>query len=321
MIKTTVVIPNYNGGEYLKKCIESLLASTVDVNIILVDNASTDGSLQMVKSTFSSVHIVELKNNTGFCYACNTGIKLSTTPYVFLFNNDAYVRPDTIEKLEKNLDTDDKVFSVQAKMLQMFNEDLVDSAGDEYCALGWAYSLGKDKSTDNYKGLKRVFSACGGASLYRKSYLDIVGLLDENHFAYLEDVDLGYRANIYGYKNLVNMDALVYHAGSKTSGSRHNDFKVSLSSKNSIYIVYKNMPLLQFLINLPLLIIGFIIKAAFFIKKGLGKTYITGLFKGVMLCLSKEGRKNKVRFKMSRLSTYIALEVVLLVNCIKRFIG
>lgn len=321
MIKTTAVIPNYNGIEYLENCINSLLASNVDIKIIVVDNGSTDGAVELVKSKFPMVDLVELKNNTGFCHAVNVGISLSTTPYVFLINNDAFVDKNTIKMLEDTIESDEKLFSVQAKMLQHYNRELVDSAGDLYCALGWAFSVGKDQHKDKYTGIKQIFSACGGASLYRKEILDKIGLFDENHFAYLEDVDIGYRAIINGYKNVVNQDALVYHAGSGTTGSRHNEFKVRLSSKNSIYLIYKNMPLIQLIVNLPILFIGYMIKTVFFIKKGLGLTYIKGVLEGIGFCFTKEARNNKIRYKSKRLSTYIAIEVILLINCIKRFLG
>ena len=318
MVKTTVVIPNYNGIKCIKGCLDSLMASSVQVKIVVVDNASTDGSLELVKDNYPEVKIIALDTNTGFCHAVNVGIKASDTPYVFLLNNDASVYPSTIELLEHDLDNYPKCFSVQAKMLSMSDPTVVDTVGDEFCALGWAYAWGKDRPSKKYSGLRAIFSACGGASLYRREVFDEIGLFDENHFAYLEDVDIGYRANIFGYKNIADMSAKVLHAGSASSGSRHNEFKVRLSAQNSIYLMFKNMPLLQLMINYPFALAGIVIKGAFFIKKGLGKAYFNGIVSGLRLSFSKKGMAKKIPFKKERLSTYIAMEVILLINTVRR---
>jgi len=318
MVKTTVVIPNYNGIKYIKGCLDSLMASTVKVDIVVVDNASTDGSKELIRDDYPGVKVIPLKSNTGFCHAVNVGIKASSTEYVFLFNNDASVYPNTIEILENDLDKYPGCFSVQAKMLSMADPTVVDSAGDEFCALGWAYAWGKDRPAKKFKGIRPVFSACGGASLYRKCVFEEIGYFDENHFAYLEDVDIGYRANIFGYKNIADMDAKVLHAGSASSGSRHNEFKVRLSAKNSVYMMFKNMPLLQLIINYPFALLGIAIKGAFFIKKGFGAAYFGGIWDGLKLSYSKKGMEKKIPYKKGKASTYIAMEVILLINVLRR---
>lgn len=318
MARTTVVIPNYNGINFIENCLKSVLSSTVDVKVVVVDNGSTDGSKELVKSSFGEVEIVEMNKNTGFCHACNEGIAVSDTEFVMLLNNDTKIMPDTVERLEKDMDINKNALAYQAKMVSMNNPDITDSAGDYYCALGWAFAMGKDKPASDYKGRKRIFSACGGAALYRRRILDEIGLLDENHFAYLEDVDLGYRGNINGYGSYVDNDAVVLHAGSAFSGSRYNEFKVSLSSKNSIYLIYKNMPVLQIILFLPFLAIGYLIKVAFFIKKGLGLKYLKGLGAGFKLSSSGEGRERKVKFRMKNLPNYVAIHVLLIINIFKR---
>ena len=120
-----------------------------------------------------------------------------------------------------------------------------------------------------------MFSACGGAAIYRRALFEQIGYFDELHFAYLEDVDIGYRARIMGYKNKYTPKAVVYHAGSSTTGGRYNTFKVRIAARNSWYVVFKNMPLLQLIINLPFILIGFMIKAMFFILKGYGREYLS----------------------------------------------
>lgn len=322
-MKTTIIIPNYNGIEYLENCLFSLQkCEPNDFHIIVVDNGSADGSVELLKEKFPTVEAVFLSENTGFAPAVNRGLERTKTPYALLLNNDITVEPDFVERMEKAMDEHEKCFSVSAKMLMMQKPELLDGAGDLYCALGWAFALGKGKrAAEHYTKPAKIFSSCGGAVIYRMDILHKIGFFDENHFAYLEDVDLGWRARIHGYENRYEPSAIVYHAGSAFSGSRYNEFKINLSSRNSIYLILKNMPLLQILLNLPFLILGFLIKIAFFIKKGYGKTYCKGLLNGFRLYFSKEGRAHKVLFKPCNLKNYVIIELELLWNMIHRVIG
>ena len=127
---------------------------------------------------------------------------------------------------------------------------------------------------------RTVFSACAGASIYRKSILDEIGYFDEMHFAYLEDMDLSFRARLRGYIIGFEPKAKVYHLGSATSGSKYNSFKVRLAARNNIYLIYKNMTNFQIAFNFFPLFVGTMIKMGFFLKKGFIKDYITGLFEG-----------------------------------------
>ena len=138
------------------------------------------------------------------------------------------------------------------------------------------------------------------------------------HFAYLEDLDIGYRAKIHGYRNYFAPDAVVHHAGSASSGSRHNAFKVDLSSKNSVYVIYKNMPLLQQVINLPFFMAGYFVKWLFFLRKGLGRNYVKGVFTGIKRNFDKEARKHKVKFKWAYLFNYFRIQWELWKNVILR---
>ena len=318
--KSTVVIPNYNGIKYIEACLESLFTGTEkNFEVIVVDNASSDGSIDIVREKFPQVQIIQNDENTGFCKAVNQGIKASRTQYVILLNNDTRVDLAFVHELEKAIDKDKNIFSVSAKMISLYEKDKLDDAGDFYCALGWAFARGKGKKPDTYNKECDIFAACGGASIYRRELLisDKVGLFDENHFAYLEDIDIGYRARLCGYKNKFAPKAIVYHAGSATSGSRYNTFKTRLASRNSIYIIYKNMPFLQIIINFPFLLIGFMIKALFFAKKGLGKEYISGLINGIKLSFSKEGKQKKQKFELNRLSNYIKIQLSLWRNLLR----
>ena len=316
MSEVTVIIPNYNGIKYIKDCLDSLLVQTMKADIVVVDNASTDGSLDVVKG-YGDVKLIELKDNFGFCRAVNEGIAATNSKYVILLNNDTKAEPDFVEELYKAIDSHDDTFSVASKMLQMNDPDRIDSAGDLYCALGWAFSLGKDKKSDKYNKESVIFSACGGASIYRKELFEVIGYFDELHFSYLEDVDVGYRARIMGYVNRYTPKAVVYHAGSASTGSRYNPFKVRLAARNSWYVIYKNMPALQIIINLPLFLIGFGIKALFFIFKGYGREYLSGMKRGYLMCV--EGRKYP--FDHAFIGNYCRIQLELWVNIFRRVFG
>lgn len=322
-MKSTVIIPNYNGMKFIENCIKALDKETsTRYHICVVDNGSNDGSREWVEENCPQVQVISLGENTGFCGAVNAGIKASKTPYVILLNNDTEVEFGFVKALETALETEKKSFSVSAKMVDMYDKNILDGAGDLYCALGWAFALGKGKTVkENYTEPQEVFSACGGAVIYRKEILEEIGIFDQNHFAYLEDCDLGYRAQIFGYRNYYTPKAVVYHAGSGVSGSRHNEFKVTLSSKNSVYLIYKNMPVLQIILNLPFLIPGFLVKYLFFMKKGLGNTYRKGIWTGIRLCCSEEGRRKKILFSWNRLPNYVRIQWKLWINTVRRFIG
>lgn len=321
MKKTTVVIPNWNGKKYLKDCLDSLLAQKeAEPEIIVVDNGSTDGSVSYIKENYKTVRLIEFQENTGFCKAVNAGIKEAETEFVLLLNNDTKADSYFVKRLEESIARSERIFSAAAKLVSMQNPEIVDDAGDYYCALGWAYAEGKGKKdAPAYRKRKKVFAACAGAAIYRRKIFEEIGYFDENHFAYLEDIDIGYRARIYGYLNVFEPGALVYHAGSATSGSKYNEFKVNFSSRNSVYIIRKNMPFMQRIINLPFLIAGFLIKTLFFAKKGYGGIYVKGLFEGLALSGSAKGCEKKVRFKGAHLKNYLVIQWELWVNVLRRF--
>ena len=149
-MKTTVVIPNYNGKHFLQDCLDSLLQSTVEIAVIVVDNGSTDGSVSWIQEHFPQVKLICFSENKGFCTAVNTGIEAAATPYVFLLNNDTKTDRFCLERLERAMEADEKIFSVGAKMLSMKEPELVDTAGDLYSAFGWAYAIGKGRPSSNY---------------------------------------------------------------------------------------------------------------------------------------------------------------------------
>ena len=315
MSRVSIIIPNYNGEEYIRGCLDSLKEQDFDdFEILVIDNCSTDKSAEIVKNEYPEVTLKLLADNFGFSRAVNEGLKLSEAPYVILLNNDTRVDKGFVGSLYETVSADGKIFSASAKMLSMKDPGRIDGAGDLYCALGWAFARGKGKSRNRYKKPCRIFASCGGASIYSRRILDEIGWFDEFHFAYLEDVDIGYRARIMGYKNVYCPEAVVYHAGSAVSGSRYNDFKIRLSARNNMYIIMKNMPVLQIILNLPFLLAGFFIKIVFFTVIGHARAYLSGLKRGYILC--REGRKYP--YSKKNLKNYVRIQLELWLNIFKR---
>lgn len=310
-MEVTIIIPNYNGKHFMEPCLESLTHQTCsDFRILVVDNASTDGTLAYMEENYPEIEVIALDQNYGFSKAVNIGIQNSTTPYVLLLNNDTTVDSHFVEEMVKAIKSSKRIFSVSSKMIQMYHPELIDSAGDLYTLVGWGICRGTGRPVSNYTRQDDIFTACAGAAIYRRSVFKKIGYFDENHFAYLEDIDVGYRAKIYGYRNIYCPTALVYHVGSGTSGSKYNSFKVKLSARNNIYLNYKNMPVFQLLINLFPLTAGYLVKYLFFIKIGFGKDYKEGILEGLRTARAQK----KVRFQLRHLPNYIRIEAELIIN-------
>lgn len=284
MRKVSVVIPNFNGAKFIPECFEALgKQSFKDFDVIFVDNASEDGSVELARSCAKNLllRVITLDINYGFAKAVNEGIKASGAEYVILLNNDTKAGVHFVEELVKSIEGHKDIFSAQAHMLRYDDSRLTDSAGDCFCLFGWAFSRGKDKPAKLYKEDCDIFSSCAGAAIYRRAVFEKIGYFDEKFFAYLEDVDMGYRAKLYGYRNIFAHKAKVLHVGSGASGSRHNSFKVSLAARNAVFLMYKNFAPWQKAVNFIPVFAGIIVKALFFASKGLGKDYAKGVLSAV----------------------------------------
>ena len=307
--KATVIIPNFNGMKYLPDCIASLNSQTTDdIEVVVVDNGSSDGSLEWLKA--NAVKHIALQKNLGFAGGVNMGLKACRSPYAILLNNDTVVEPSFAEELIKAIERSKKIFAVSSKMVKASDHTLMDDAGDGLNILGWAYQRGVDEPVEDYDEARYIFSACAGAAIYRMSILDEIGLFDENHFAYLEDIDLCYRAKLAGYRNYFCPKAVVYHIGSATSGSKYNPFKVKLAARNNIYLHYKNQGSIQLVINLLPLFIGTVLKFLFFVKKGFAKEYLAGIAEG-FATLDKCTKAPRAKYG---LLTYLQIEGEMICN-------
>lgn len=307
MKKVTIIIPNYNGLKFMEPCFAALEKQRYrDYKILVVDNGSTDGSVEWLKA--HDIPSIFLKENTGFSGAVNTGIQASDTDYVILLNNDTEADENYVGEMVAAIECSPKIFSVSSRMIQLYNRELMDDAGDMYSVLGWAYQRGVGRPVEKYNKSCRVFTACAGAAIYRRDVFEKIGYFDLMHFAYLEDIDIGYRAKIAGYDNIYCHKAIVYHVGSGTSGSKYNSFKVKLAARNNVYLNYKNMPALQLAINAIPIMFGIIVKYHFFKKRGFGEDYKEGVKEGI-----KTVKKcKKVVYRHEYLSNYIKIQFELI---------
>ncbi len=315
-MRVSVVTPNYNGEKFLKTFLSSLNEDSEYVGeVIIVDNGSNDNSVDYIKNNSFNFPLVLIENNEnlGFAPAVNQGILKAKNELIFSINNDTEIKKGSIKALIDLITSSDDIFSVQAKMLQYNNKQLIDDVGDEYNLLAWTKKTGENHHSDEYTEVKEIFSSCAGAAMYKKSILKELGLFDDNFFAYMEDVDLALRSKINGYKNMLCPQAVVYHIGSATSGSRYNEFKVKLAARNNVWVVYKNLPIPLKIINFIFLFFGFLIKYLFFVKKGFGSTYLAGIREG----LSTRSKITKVKFKSENIKNYFKIEYKLIINTFK----
>lgn len=215
--RVSVVIPNWNGREFLPVILESLRAQTFgDFETIVVDNASTDGSVELLAREYPEVEVRRLPENRGFSAAVNVGIRAGRGEYVALLNNDLELEPAWMAEIVAALDADRGAGSAASRIRQYWARERMDSAGDRIRGVpegrGYGEPDGPEFDTDT-----DVASPCAAAALYRRSMLDEIGLFNEELFAYYEDVELGMRAQLAGYRCRYVARAVCYHMGSATS--------------------------------------------------------------------------------------------------------
>ncbi len=241
MSKISVIIPHFNGKQHLDTCFHALRAQRfTDFETILVDNGSTDGSQAYVRDYFSEVILIELGTNRGFTGACNAGWKASTGEIVVLLNNDTEVDPEWLTEIASAFERHPEAGIVASKMLLFDKRDHFHTAGDFYRLDGIPGNRGVwQEDTGQFDREERVFSACGGSAAYRRPLLDKIGFLDDDFFFSCEDVDMGFRANLAGWKTMYVPTAVVYHKLKATGGAVTGSY---YDGRNFLYLIWKNYP-------------------------------------------------------------------------------
>lgn len=239
----SVIIVNYNGAHLLKECLESLQGQTFkDFEIVLVDNASTDGSVSLVKDTYPEVTVIENRENLGYGGGNNAGIRQSHGKYVVLLNNDTKVDPQWLEKLVVPVGKDNGVGMCASKIMDYYHPEIIDNAGLLLYRDGVARGRGRlEKDTGQYSREEEVLFPSGCAGLYRKDMLEEIGLFDEDFFLYVDDVDIGFRARLAGWTCIYVPEAIVYHKYSATT-EPYSALKAYLVERNRIWVVMKCFP-------------------------------------------------------------------------------
>ena len=248
-----VVVPNWNGAESIASCLDSLQQQTTTAIVIVVDNGSVDGSVQLIKEKYPGVVLLEQPKNLGFAGGVNVGIKYAiahNAKFVALFNNDAIADKNWLLNLQQKLNSNPKLGIVASKIVDSEQKHL-DSTGEFYTTWGLPYPRGRDEAvSDKYDDQTVIFGASGGASLYRVEMLKQIGLFDEAFFAYYEDVDISFRAQLAGWKIEYVSSAVAYHQIGATS-SKIKGFTTYQAMKNLPMIIRKNVPLQLLPTTLP----------------------------------------------------------------------
>lgn len=278
-----IIIPNWNGWTMLQTCLASLeLQTSKNFSVTVVDNGSTDQSVQLIHHQFPSVKCISLPENIGFSAGVNRGIEQAQAKWLFLLNNDIEVAPDCLEVIENWIQSQRGYDCLAVKMINFHDRDYLDGAGDAYLRGGAGYRLGTmEKDSPFYSTSREVFGSCAGAAVYSRHYFDKAGLFDEDYFAYLEDVDLNLRGVRRRLKTYYLAEAKVYHIGSATTGSKINPFTIRQSTKNSLHTLTKNYPLSLYIRLFPVIAVYQLLWFVFCVKKCKLISYFSGIIRAV----------------------------------------
>jgi GT2 family glycosyltransferase len=280
-----IVIPNWNGADMLGHCLDSLACQRYqDFRVTVVDNGSTDHSIEIVEKKYPHVRLIRFTHNSGFSVAVNRGIEGSSAPWILLLNNDMEVDPGCLDALAKGVAAYPDCDFFALKMVSYHQRQMIDGAGDAVLRGGAGYRIGTmEEDGERFQKDRPCFGACAGAALYSRKFFNDTGLFDIDFFAYLEDVDLNIRARRLGLKCYFLSRAVVFHIGSASSGSKINALTVRLSTRNSINMLVKNYPLSLWLRFLPAIVVYQLMWLLFCLKKTMFAAYWKGLFQALRM--------------------------------------
>ncbi len=240
----SIVIPNWNGSSLLSSCLQSIRSQSFSsVEVIVVDNGSTDGSVELVRSHFAYVKTIPVEVNRGFAFAVNAGIRESNGEFIALVNNDVELDSGWVAAMVDAMRRHADAGSVACKMLRQDSRSTIDAVGDGLTRGGSPLTLGsgeEDRGQFDREGA--AFGACAGAALYRTSMLDRIGHFDESFVSYYEDADLSFRAQLAGFQCVYTPRAVCYHKRGATAKNLRNDYPVRMQERNLTGFQIKNFP-------------------------------------------------------------------------------
>jgi len=238
----SVVILNWNGKHLLPDCLASVRRQTYrDFEVILVDNGSSDGSVEWVQSEYPEVQVLPLASNRGFCGGNNAGIRAARGAYVVLLNNDTEVEPSWLGELVRHIQSDSTIAACDSKILYFGQRDTIWSAGATYTIAGSANFRGQGCRDAEFVEPAEVFTAVACSAIYPRRILDEIGGLDEDFFVGYEDVDWSFRARLRGYRIVNVPSSRVYHKVS-ASHQYNSPTYVYHGQRNVAAVFVKNMP-------------------------------------------------------------------------------
>lgn len=295
----SVIVVNYNGKHLLRDCLESLFQQSFsNIEVILVDNASRDGSLEYVREAFPRVKIIPLAQNIGFAGANNEGLRHAAGDYIMLLNNDVKVDKDCLQNLFRAMDADQGIGIGATKMIAA-DSGVIDSAGDGISTALRGFKRGEGLSVNLYNEQEFVFGACAGAALYRRTMIEDVGFLDEDFFLIYEDTDLNLRAQLAGWNVLYVPSAIVFHKVRSTIKEMSTE-AIYYSLRNSEFVRMKNVPAAVFLRCFPSYLLGNLIEFLYFaVKYRKFSLYVRAKWDAIKLC-PRMMRKRRVLMKQKR---------------------
>lgn len=240
----SIVVICWNNKRYLNGCLSSVLSLAYpNIEVLLTDNASSDGSADYVRQNFPSITVIQNEKNLGFAEGNNVAIRQAKGKYVVTLNPDTKVDERWIEELVKVAEKDDHIGSCASKVLFLNNPARIDSVGELILRTGDAMGKGfYSIDRGQYDEEEGIFGVTAGAGFYRKKTLDEIGLFDKGLFTWYEDVDLMWRMRLTGWKCIYVPSAIVYHHHSGTVDDL-NPMKIYYLHRNRIYVVLKNYPL------------------------------------------------------------------------------
>jgi GT2 family glycosyltransferase len=256
--RLTVVVLNYNGRALLETMLASLAGQTCEgFGTVVVDNGSSDDSLDFLAEHWPSVQVVALESNVGVTAALNIGLRAAAGEYVALFNNDMELEPDCLGEMMRALVLHREAGSATPKMLDFVDRSVIDGAGDLLSWRGGGRRRGHgERDSGQYEEEEEIFGACGGSAMYRRAALQAVGGFDEAYFAYYEDIDWAFRAQLAGFRCRYVPSAVLYHRGSATLGRGMTDFNSYHLWRNPIWLIAKCFPAATLLRHAPGLLRG-----------------------------------------------------------------
>lgn len=275
--KVSVIVVNWNGEQFLERCLAALIAQTVSPHeIILVDNASSDRSVDIARR-FPAVRLMLQDQNTGFARGNNLAIKAASgeSEWIALINPDAFAEPRWLEALLVAAKCNPEFDVFGSKLINAGDPTLLDGAGDAYHVSGRVWRMARGMSVMVAANIEcEVFSPCAAAALYRRSALRESGGFDEDYFCYVEDVDLGFRLRLAGYHCLYAPQSVAHHVGSGTTGGQHGDFALYHGHRNLVWTFVKDMPGVLFWLLLPLHILLNLVSIIWFALRGRGRVIL-----------------------------------------------